>query len=286
MTKIKTTYATPGNCSNDAEFRRLITEYSTLLAACGLVKASDSGQIDASTVTKPAVGAIAGYEIFRFDDSLQAAHPIFIRVEYGISISNSVGMNINMAVGTATDGAGNVVGAFAKAGGTVTSVTAANVSSYACHTEGFLGVGNRVGSGGSTYVAWGSFVVCRSCDANGYPTGDAVYLLFGMSNAQAQVLKTGGTQVAIPAAPSSQVFQIPLGIRQSVNGEVPMYPIWMPTPALIPIFGLAAYPNNLVTGEDQVRIAMVGSRERTYIAAPNMFTGSTQESGYAMLWED
>lgn len=285
MTTIKTVNATYGQAANDAEFRLRVTEYAALLAACGLVQTADTGQIDVATVIKPAAGVIAGFQVWRFNDQLQATHPIFIKVEYGTSTSSSQWMAVYFAVGIQTDGAGNFIGAYARTGGAAAGSAALNTSSYACHVEGFFGIANRVGAAGSSYVNWGTFLVCRSCDANGYPTGDAVYLMLGYTDAYAQVLRMTGTPTAMPSSASTQVFQLPLGVKQSINGEVPMYPVWMPTPQLVPVFGTFAYPNSLVTAEDQARIAMVGTIERNYLLIPGMFTALGKECGFAMLWE-
>lgn len=286
MTAIKTRYSTYGNAANDDEFRLRVSEYTALLAGSGLVQTEDTGQIDISTVNKPTqAGVIVGFQIWRFNDQLQATHPIFIKIEYGATTNSSVWMAIQTAVGVQTDGAGNLLGAYVRAGGAANASGALNTNSYACHVEGFFGVANRVGGATGSYVNWGTFFVCRSCDANGYPTGDAAYLMLGYIDTYGQVLRMTGTPTAIPSAASMQVFQLPLGVKQSINGEVPMFPVWMPIPQLVPVFGTFAYPNVLVTAEDQIRIAMVGTIERNYIAIPGMFSATTRECGFAMLWE-
>ncbi|MCB1713466.1 MAG: hypothetical protein KDH96_13660, partial [Candidatus Riesia sp.] len=67
--------------STDALFRDWGSKLSAAIQAVGLVKTGDTGQINWSTVT---VGTgIRGYEIFRFNDSLQATTPVFIKIEYG-----------------------------------------------------------------------------------------------------------------------------------------------------------------------------------------------------------
>lgn len=103
---IQTITQAPTN-NTDANFRLWGSGISTALAAAGLVKTTDTGQIDWATVLRPTTaGQSRGYEIWRFDDVLQATRPVFIRLDYG---SGSVAINnpgLYIALGTATDGAG------------------------------------------------------------------------------------------------------------------------------------------------------------------------------------
>jgi hypothetical protein len=94
----------------DANFRLWGKAISDALLACGLTKASDTGQIDWATVLKPAAGSTAqGYEIWRFSDALQATAPVFIKIEYGSSSGATIPA-IWVTVGTGTNGAGTLTG--------------------------------------------------------------------------------------------------------------------------------------------------------------------------------
>lgn len=111
-----------GNLVGDAELRSWGSAVSAQLAACGLVQTADTGQINWATVTKPAAGATpAGYEIWRFNDALQATKPVFIKVEYGTGGAATF-CAMWLTVGTGTNGAGTLSGQlFARvqvAGGT------------------------------------------------------------------------------------------------------------------------------------------------------------------------
>jgi hypothetical protein len=105
-----TSFAVPGTLTGDTEFRNWGQAISNALAAMGLVKTSDTGQINFTTVAKP-TGAttVAGYEIWRFNDALQATTPVFIKLEYGTgNVATAHGMWIT--IGSSTDGAGNLTG--------------------------------------------------------------------------------------------------------------------------------------------------------------------------------
>jgi len=88
---------------------------SEFLAACGLVKTADTGQVNGYTwATLPAPPATNNnnfYEIWRFDDPLQATLPVFIKLWYGNSSNPLAGSYcFSVAIGTGSDGAGNLTG--------------------------------------------------------------------------------------------------------------------------------------------------------------------------------
>jgi hypothetical protein len=83
------------------------------LVAVGLVQTADTGQIILASFTQiTAANAVWGYEIWRFNDTLQATAPVFIKIEYGEG--NATGtMAIWITVGTGTNGAGTLTGVIA-----------------------------------------------------------------------------------------------------------------------------------------------------------------------------
>lgn len=121
----------PAGTTDDATFREWGSGISASLAAVGLVKTSDSGQINWATAIKPTTAStFAGYEIWRFADSDQASFPVFIRVEYGVgnSVAGQPRPLVVARAGYATDGAGNLtnmttVPAVVSTGGTAPSGT-------------------------------------------------------------------------------------------------------------------------------------------------------------------
>ena len=100
----------PAYLSDDADFRAWGSGLSAQLAAIGLVKTEDTGQINWLTVSKPsAINTFAGYEIWRFDDEFQATTPVFMKLEYGISTALDRPY-LRPTVSTGTDGAGTPTG--------------------------------------------------------------------------------------------------------------------------------------------------------------------------------
>jgi hypothetical protein len=109
-----TTDTVVSNCTDDATFRAWATKIHNALVAVGLIETNDTGKINLATVTRPASSTFAGFEMFRFDDSLQATKPVFLKVEYGMSSSANVPA-VRFTVGTATDGAGTLTAPFVLA---------------------------------------------------------------------------------------------------------------------------------------------------------------------------
>ena len=102
------TVSEPVNMANDAGFRAWGLVWSTNLAALGWVKTADTGQINWATVTKPGVAnTVAGYEIWRMNDSLQGTAPIYIKIEYGTGSAVTYSA-LWLTLGFSTDGAGNL----------------------------------------------------------------------------------------------------------------------------------------------------------------------------------
>jgi hypothetical protein len=98
--------------ADDASFRSWVHSLSDGLAAVGsITQTADTGQINPDTVLKPTATAVAaGYQVWRFNDALQATRPIFFKLEYGSgsSVINSAGVWIT--IGSGSDGAGNLTG--------------------------------------------------------------------------------------------------------------------------------------------------------------------------------
>lgn len=95
-----------------SELRSWGSAISAALATAGLIKTADTGQVDWTTINYNATqGALLGYEIWRFNDGLQATRPVFIKVWY-YNASSTIPPNLRIlfTVGSATDGVGNVSG--------------------------------------------------------------------------------------------------------------------------------------------------------------------------------
>lgn len=110
--------ASPANFTNssDANFRTWGSYIAARFAAVGLIQTADTGQINWATVTAPvAITTYQGYEIWRFNDSLQSTAPVYFKIRYGSSTSSANNPGIEITFGTGSDGAGNLTGTLSTA---------------------------------------------------------------------------------------------------------------------------------------------------------------------------
>ena len=165
-----------------ADFRTWGSAISTGIPTVGWVKTADTGQIDWVNVLAPtAINTFQGYEIWRMDDTLQATHPVFLKIEYG-SGANTSYPAIAVTVGTGSDGVGNLTGQI----GTRTPIKA-NSSSVNLLPGFISGAPNRLviaafcGQNGTpaSYPYSLVTVIERSHDASGEDTSAGIMCLMG-----------------------------------------------------------------------------------------------------------
>lgn len=179
--------------TTNAEFRAWGSGIAAGIVAAGLVKTTDTGQIDWTTVLTPTVANTKrGYEIYRFNDALQATRPVFMRFDYG-SGAYVYNPMIWVTVGTATDGAGTIT-AHASFPNTVAGIRTSlyNTSSqyftslpslvYVDSDEaGSLMVAGWFSASGASNPTYCGFVtvVERTRDFDGTKNGEGVLVLTG-----------------------------------------------------------------------------------------------------------
>ena len=106
-----TTSTSAEYCTNDATFRAIGSVIGPAILAVNLIQTSDTGQINWTSVTKPTtITTVAGYEMFRFHDSLQSTSPVYIKIEYGIGSYSTTYFGLWITVGTGTNGSGTLTG--------------------------------------------------------------------------------------------------------------------------------------------------------------------------------
>lgn len=175
----KQAFSSSPDLSTDAGFRAWGLALSTALKAL-FVKVTQTGEINWATVSKPATnGASAGFEVYRFNDSLQSTVPIFFKVEYGAYAATTTRPSIWMTVGKGADGSGNITSElFARsviAGGN-NSWTATPKNSYLGSGDGSLLVLSMWPSDTASQAGAGQvFALERSRDDSGNPTGAGLF---------------------------------------------------------------------------------------------------------------
>lgn len=286
--------ATKLDHSDDAGFRAWGSEIKAQLTAIGLTHTADTGQIDWTTVLNPVAGS-AGYEIWRFNDALQGAAPIFIRLDYGTSSAGVPGLWAQ--IGVATDGAGNFVGISSSALAPVVVPSAVDslitpYQNFACYSTavGSLTLAWKLGSAGLGAVGRGLLMIGRSCDTNGNPTvtGATIYT-GGVSPAIAQSLRFAAT-AAVYAQHSNYGVVVGNVIGSLVGTNVQAYLNWANYPRVEPV----QWTMSLITDEfprgTTFLATTVGLTARTFLglgqASPASSPGTNAAHySFGMLYE-
>jgi len=153
--------------ASDAAFRSWGSILSAQIGSI-LTRVPQTGDINWSTVTVPATSQFAGGEVYRFNDSLQATAPIFIKIEYGTG-TGATASSLRITVGKSADGAGNIGGVLLAATAVISFTAGSSTSN--CYISG----------GGSWFALsldpisqGGIFYIERSVAGGGTPTGDAM----------------------------------------------------------------------------------------------------------------
>src|SRR4051812_25718504 len=96
----------PAYLADDATFRTWAQGIHAQIVATGaLTQTADTGQVNLTTATRPLANAFAGYEIFAFNDALQATAPLYLKVEYGVGATQDR-PSLRVSAGSSTNGAG------------------------------------------------------------------------------------------------------------------------------------------------------------------------------------
>lgn len=221
----------------------------------GLTQTTDTGQ--GSTVSGStggcnfsgtlALATASVYYVFKFNDTLQATAPIFIKLEFGNgNAANAPGIWIT--VGTGSNGAGTITGTVmtrcnCNGGGSQTGVTTNYPSNFVYNsTYGFLGLNWKQGAQG-TNGCLGGFAVYRSNNqSNGAATGDSIILIcssLGNSSTtpagNMQWINNAAALLQPPTASQSSLncgsycagyYGIPFDTATLNNSIVTIFPVW------------------------------------------------------------
>lgn len=283
---------TPVSNASSATFQAWITEMTTQLTAVGLTQTADTGQINPATVALPGTSpTVAGYQIWRFNDTLQATSPIFIKIEYGTG-ATVASPGIIISTGQGSNGSGTLTGTLTTRAlltpNTLNS-TVTNAPAFWIYnaTYGVLACAWKFGvnsSNVSASVPVGGFIIERSCDTNGNATGDAAIM----------VTPTGAAAGTSAAGNITQIYSyLAVGLLTPVSPTAALCAwsaLWPMNPAssavgannqVMPRFHYT--PNIQLSGTSGLCLAsefsmastftaaLVGVTTKTYIALGNLF---------------
>lgn len=267
-----TTWSTTAQVSSDATFRTAGLEINAALAALGCIQTADTGQINWTTVTWPAVNVDAGYEIWRFNDALQGTAPVFFKIMYGRPNNGSSPVYIRMVVtvGSGSNGSGTITGTTnnPSAIGKIAVANAGNWPSYGCMVNGNLNLSLKVGSAAEAWLS-----ICRTQDATGADTGAGVMMM------QRSTSDNVGTHIStINFGTSTRVQDnvqnyncMRIGnVSSSVTGgNNQAYLLWGAYPHPLAHIGVCGVIEGEIAHGATFTAALVGGTSRTYLCMTN-----------------
>lgn len=267
--------------TTDAEFRAWVTEFDALMTGpLGLIATSDTGQINLSTVLKPAAASASqGFRMYKTADGLA---DLYIKVEFGSAgAANQPGIFIT--VGTSTDGAGTVTGVFgARQTASGNAPTAGTWSRFANGKTGLWWIQFHKGSSQPNV----GFFLARTVSAAGSPTSEGwvLYTANGSSFA-AQVVRVLPTPQAWSA--SREFALIPYSSTDGMSGDRPMvFGHQLALPDVRPVPAAVSYFGSTISEGVPFTIPVLGSA-RTYMPlgnySPTRNAGSGAPSGQVYL---
>lgn len=211
------------DATSDETFREFGSAFNSAFLAVGLAQTSDTGQIDWPTFTRStSVSVIHGYEIYRFDDPLQAQAPIYFKWEYG-STTGVDRLIVYLTVGSGSDGAGNITG---------TSVARLQISAFGTQVaETAL---TCLVSGDGSYFAFCPWVnsirydykpvliIDRSRDSYGAPTPDGYSVSTIAVSGSSSVGDTLSTSGTFGASGKPLLFGVNAAVSTSSESRTPV----------------------------------------------------------------
>jgi hypothetical protein len=294
---------TPINHTTTAGFNAWFNEIITQLLAVGLTQTTDTGQISTGgSVAIPASSTSAGYTIWKFNDTLQSTSPVFLKLEFGSSVTITVPA-IWITIGSGSNGSGTLTGTVGTrrsvVSGAAPTSTSANYVSNFCYnsTYGVLGLVWKQGAyGGFSYSTEGGFYIYRSNSSAGAASGDAVMLITNNTSATATQYTSGfqeclsfltntiyGVGSGTPQTPSAFWAAAPLMantyVSTSYGGNVQPFPVFYATP----VYAISAFCALGLSADFAVTatfsIAIIGSTALTFMSMGACWGASYQNNG-------
>jgi hypothetical protein len=308
-------YSTAWSHLTDADFRAWGSELSAAMQTCGLLPSADTGQINWTTVARPAGNnTAAGYEIYQFTDSLQATYPIFVKIEYGTgnTHTNYDSPALWITVGQGSNGSGTLTGVLTtrtqimcNSSGQNARVIGNNSTSWPTFISfngSYLGVALKIGGLYNTYSGQtgGScmFAIGRAVDATGAYVGGKIMVAHPDSTNPASVFYDTAQTFCINTITGLMYSQnngyftfIPYSeLNTSVGGaQFQVFPTYGVYPEASPNLWLLYGVNGELPLGVTIKATPVGAASHTYIMTGTASAGwglpSNNNYSMLMLWE-
>lgn len=203
MPYVESTYGVAWSTSSfnitDAAIQQRWQDFHDTIVGAGLTEVTgETGRL--ASFTSPTINVTGesfyGFRIYRFNDTLQATRPIYLRVDFGANRSGT-GANANYCpefkinLGCGTNGSGTLTGStwgpFYIDGYQSTAVSSSNLRAVYSDTYGLFAV-ILVGIAGGVNDG---FVIERTRDLTGAPTNEGLYVQASAGKTSLQVHATG-----------------------------------------------------------------------------------------------
>ncbi len=166
--------------NDDAEYRAFMTAIAAIFTACGFIQTADTNQVNLATAVRPGQNQRGHYQMWRFNDALQATAPLFIKITFGTSPYYAEMPSLWIQIGTATQGNGELAGKISVERRILQPPTNSyNTTEFQNIYTG--GAGNRLAfwlfydsQWISQYYYQAAFIIERTKDAAGEVTGEGV----------------------------------------------------------------------------------------------------------------
>ena len=217
--------------ATDAQFRAWGKAISDSLQAVGIVKTADSGQIDWDTVAAPtAINTQMGYEIYRFNDTLQSTAPVFIKLAFGSGASIKYPA-LWISVGTGSNGSGTITGEILPQQQNNAYDSSASVTHYISGSSNRFVIAIQGISSNSHIV----LTVERTHNSSGSDTSNGVMVnrIAGSNSVDSQhyLIFSDSSVVTVP-----QISCLtPVGLSGAKSPDINLYPVRFFTPGEGPV---------------------------------------------------
>lgn len=289
MTVFSHTWMSAPTIATNAEARKWAQGVHDAFASCGLVQTADTGQAVISELEWPASGAnaVAGYELWTFDDGLA---PVVIKVEYARSGSSGSHPAVGITVGTGSDGAGAVTGVMFPRAFSSTATSSGDSAEFPSYASGDgSSINIAAWPGAISSLARWFLSIERQRDLNGDPLSGGLLIAFTnatLSNARIRVAGYGGTTSSMCTDSDRFNTQFPRtvnGVDASLSStlsrdgvEAPVLPIPLMAPGVAPWVSsnlVAVHPGDAGT-TSVIQAATINGAVRIYRAFPYIYTGN------------
>ena len=257
--------------ATDAQFRAWGKAISDSLQAVGIVKTADSGQINWAAVAAPtAINTKVGYEIYRFNDTIQSTAPVFIKLSFGSGGSSSY-PSLWISVGTGSDGSGTLTGEILTE---KQNDTGSAGSASTATTHYVSGSSNRfvIALQGLSSNYQSVLTVERTHNSSGSDTSDGVMVnriaKSNLVDSQHYLLFSDSSVVTVPKISCLT----PVGLSGAKSPDINLYPVRFFTPGEGPMSNcLVGYISGDFAVNSSYTVSVLGIDRtfRTMLAGPS-----------------